>query len=106
MVKVECIDDKNRPPEIPKEKWPVEKKHYHITQVYLHKNQNNIQGVLLKEIALDGSNWPYVSYKMSRFALLDPEDILALAELIVECDELSDIDIEEAEKILEKELVN
>lgn len=86
MVKCTCINDENRPKEIPISKWLKKDKEYHIIWVYIMRNdkQNGIQGCDLAEISLDESNLPYECFQLSRFAISE-EDMQALIELAQEC---------------------
>lgn len=103
MVKVICINDKDRPSEIPKSKWPIKGNFYNIIHVYIHPMQLNIQGVELKELKLNEENYPYSSYKLSRFAVTSKEDLDSLIELMSNCSDLNEIDIERL--IEEEELI-
>lgn len=90
-IRVVCVDDSNKPKEIPKEKWVIKGKNYNITWVYKMVNQKGIQGVSLSEI--DISNYkPYNCFRLNRFAIAK-EDFDNLIELIKHCTELSDVDI-------------
>ena len=84
MIKCICIDDSNRPKEIPENKWIKKDNEYHIVWVLKMLNQNNIQGVQLAEITLDESCYPYEAFKMSRFAI-NIEDLEKLIELMEDC---------------------
>jgi len=99
MVKCVCIDDSNKPSEIPVSLWVVKGKEYHITHIYFHHIQF-IQGVELRELKLTEDCYPYESYKLSRFSFSE-EGILNLVGLIKECSEMNEVDIY---KMLEEEL--
>ena len=91
MVPVICIDDQDRPDEIPVEKWVKKGQQYHVIHLfYCHPQQTN--GVVLKEIKLDDSNYPYESFKFARFAI-HPEHIEAFITLMKACTDLNDLDI-------------
>tara|TARA_B100001146_G_C16027980_1_gene368029 strand:- start:107 stop:433 length:327 start_codon:yes stop_codon:yes gene_type:complete len=97
-----CIDAKNKPKEIPQEKWPVEGDKYHINHVFIMVNQNGIQGCELSEFDIS-MHAPYNCYRLSRFAF-KPEDLGKLIALIKECAQLNgipDINIEELTRELE-----
>lgn len=85
-----CIDDKNRPKEIPPQMWIMEGIQYNITHVYYHPNQG-IQGVLLEEVQIKNCP-PYESYRLTRFAFTE-EGFKQLKELMENCTELNNIDI-------------
>jgi len=92
MIHCICIDDTNKPKEIPAEKWVTKDASYNIIHVSIHTLQGGIQGVTLKEITLDESCMPYQSFRLSRFAV-QLKDIEKLMELMRNCSELSNIDI-------------
>lgn len=104
-MKIECvcIDDSNRPEEVKLSCWPKKGQTYHITWIYLLMSQNELQGCDLAEIKMDESCYPYVCYKLSRFAIRpeDQEKIYMLAKACTDAGEISS----ELEKILEEEIV-
>ena len=104
-----CVDDANRPKEIPADKWVKKGDKYHIIYIFRQINQEGVQGVVLQE--LDVQNYkPYNCFRLSRFAF-NPDDLVSLIELMKECGEfndLSDLDIQKMVDdvpIKEKELV-
>lgn len=99
LVKCVCIDDANKPAPIPFSKWIIRDNHYHITHVYYCVGQG-LQGVALKEVSLDDSCTPYLAYKLSRFAFTK-EEFLKLLQLMKDCTELNEIDIQ---KLVEEAL--
>ena len=86
-----CVDDKNRPVEIPTSKWVKDGEKYHITHVYHQYQQKGIKGVELSEFDISDCA-PYNCYRLDRFAFTE-EDLLKLIELMQQCTELTDIDI-------------
>jgi len=72
-MKILCIDDKGRPPEIPIEKWVVKGEEYTPIFWSWHDRQGYV-GVELAEITLDESNDPYSAFRATRFAIR-PEDL-------------------------------
>ena len=92
MIPCICIDDSNRPKEIPADKWVKEEEEYTITHVYIHPNQGGIQGVTLYEKPLDESCKPYETFKLSRFAI-HAKDLEAFIELCKSCSELDEVDV-------------
>ena len=86
-----CIDDANRPKEIPASKWVKKGEKYHIVHVFKHLSQKGIQGVELAEIDISDCE-PYNCFRLTRFAIL-LEDLEKLMQLMKDCTELSDIDI-------------
>lgn len=94
-VRCICIDDAKKPIEIPQDKWVKKDDEYHITHIFVMRNQKNIQGCELAEFDIS-MYAPYNCYRLSRFAIL-MEDLGKLAALIKRSDEfnqLSDIDIQ------------
>jgi len=92
MVKCICIDDKNKPAEIPYSSWVKAEESYHITHVYYHPNQG-IQGCSLYEKPLGEDCAPYETFKLARFGI-SVDDLAKLIELIKNCTELNDVDIQ------------
>lgn len=93
MVNCICINDENRPVQIPIEKWVKKDDQYRITHVYFHPKQG-IQGCTLYEKPLDETCKPYETFKLSRFAI-HLEDLPAFIELCKMCTELNDVEIKE-----------
>ena len=91
-VECMCLDDTNKPKEIPEHLWVKMGHIYHITAVYWHPMQG-VQGVDLLEIALDDSCDPYETYQLRRFGFKQ-EDLQKLWELTQLCNELDDVDVE------------
>lgn len=105
MIEVVCINDKNRPKEIPASDWVKEGEKYHITHVSIQVNQiENGQPVLgcdlyEKPLSLE-KHKPYECWRFARFGV-DQENLQALIELIQDCynlpkDEINTL-IEESE---------
>ena len=92
-VKCKCINDSNRPKEIPPKKWIKKDQEYHITHIYYHIIQKK-SGFELSEIFLDDSCFPYVSFDANRFAI-PQEETEKLFQMLKDCTELDDIDIRE-----------
>jgi len=104
MVKCICIDDTNRPEEIPESKWVKLGGIYTITFIHYH----SLQGVMacdLKEITLTPECYPFETFKLSRFAFTQ-EALIALSELAQACSELNKSDINKAIKELDLETVD
>jgi hypothetical protein len=93
MVRVICIDDKNKPSIIPKSKWLKEEEEYNVIMVHtsLHKDSKNVLMFSLAEIDISDCE-PYGAFKATRFAV-HKDDIKALQQLAKDCTELNDIDI-------------
>jgi len=101
MINCKCINDSNRPEDFSINKWVKKDNEYHITHVYYHVEQG-ISGVELAEVDLKDCE-PYISFKMDRFAIA-MEDLEKLLELIKDCNNLSDVDIDVNKLIEELEL--
>lgn len=86
-----CIDDRNRPLQIPAKDWVKLEEAYHVTHITLHPNQGNIQGCSLYEKPLTNCQ-PFEYFKLSRFAFR-LEDLPSLIELIQESANLDKVDI-------------
>lgn len=96
-----CIDDKNRPKEIPQELWIKFGTNYTITHVFKQINQNNIKGVELAEIDISNCK-PYNSFRLSRFAI-DVKDLFKFGEMLNDCTELNKLDVNDfVRTLLEK----
>jgi hypothetical protein len=87
MIPTICINDSNKPRMIPKNKWLVKDKEYHVifTVTVLPQKQLAFH---LAEIDLDESCKPYEYFLASRFAFTQ-ENLLLLMELIKDCSETS-----------------
>jgi hypothetical protein len=66
-----CIDASNRPSKVPESEWVIEGEVYTITRVVRMGLQNNKFGVLLKEVKLSSSSFPYELYDAERFLPID-----------------------------------
>jgi len=71
-----CIDASNKPSKVPESEWVIEGEVYTITRVVRMGLQDNKFGVLLKEVKLSSSSFPYELYDAERFL---PIDLLAEA---------------------------
>jgi hypothetical protein len=70
-MKAICIDDTNKPEKIPITEWIKEGEVYTITKVTRMGLQPNKFGVLLKEVQLSPSSFPYELYDAERFLPID-----------------------------------
>ena len=66
-----CIDDSRRPSKVPVSEWVKEGEVYTITRIVRMGLQDNKFGVLLKEVKLSESSFPYELYDAERFLPLD-----------------------------------
>lgn len=78
-----CINDKNKPKEIPQSKWLKEGKEYTIVFAIVVLPQRRL-GFQLAEIDLDESCLPYEFFLAERFAMTK-EDFDKLPEFLNEC---------------------
>lgn len=94
MVEVICIDDKNKPGQIPAKYWIKEGEKVHITLVTFHPLQEGgIQGCEIYEKPLPIEECaPYNFWKLSRFGIT-PNNLEALVVLIKQSTELNDVDV-------------
>lgn len=71
-----CINDKNRPKQIPADKWIKEGESYTVVSVTLMNVQRNKLGLKLAEIELGQSCFPYEYFDADRFAVPAEEKVL------------------------------
>jgi len=83
MIKCICIDDRNKPAQIPSNKWLEHGREYTLlfSMTVLPQKQLAFQ---LYEIDLDDSCSPYTWFLANRFAFRE-EDLESLIEFIHEC---------------------
>ena len=87
-MKVICINDKDRPNEIPTSKWIVKDKIYTVVKVWHIRQKPGTYGVELAEIDLSGC-FPYLYFAATRFApTISNEDIEAILEKALEQEQL------------------
>jgi len=79
-MKVVCINAKNRPKQIPEEKWIKEGETYTVIAVTQLEIQKNKLGYKLAEIDLDHSCFPYHYFDSERFALPKDSPVLKVEE--------------------------
>lgn len=79
-MKVICINDKNRPKEIPPEKWIEEGKVYTVLFATTLSIQLNKVGYMLAEIDLDHTCFPYHYFDSERFSLDTDLETLTVKE--------------------------
>ena len=91
MIPCICVDDTNRPDEIPESHWIKSGTLYHITDIRTIVKQGNILGVELNEINLVELNVVYRYFKLPRFAFT-LDGLIALQKLISESRELCQLD--------------
>ena len=79
-----CINDANRPKEIPQNKWVKKNEIYTLISVQNLLSSDSF-GFVLDEIVLDESCFPYHYFNPDRFVPIDSiqEDLLNQAEEII-----------------------
>ena len=87
MIKCLCIDDRNKPNQIPQNKWIEKGKEYTLlfSMTVLPQKQLAFQ---LNEIDLDDSCSPYTWFLANRFAFRQ-KDLDKLIEFIQECNHIT-----------------
>jgi hypothetical protein len=82
-----CINDKDRPNEIPLSKWIKKGNEYNVVKADYMNMQNKILGYQLQEIDLSGC-FPYLYFAASRFAIKeDKPDKEMVKENLLELEE-------------------
>lgn len=85
-MKVICIDDKNRPNEIPTSRWIKKGQEYTIIKI-AYMTQQGIYGCQLEEI--DNSDlFPWSWFALSRFAVTKEEVLKLVKEKELELEEI------------------
>lgn len=92
MVECICIDDKNKPKEIPDSKWLKEGNKYNIIYTVIVLPQREL-AVMLSEIELTDKEMPYEYFLAKRFGFTE-ENIKKLMQLIKDCTD-TDFSMEE-----------
>jgi hypothetical protein len=83
MIECICIDDSNKPKEIPQEKWVKKGETYHVIYTVTVLPQKQL-AFHLYEIQLTDNELPYEYFLAKRFAF-NQEGIEKLMELIKDC---------------------
>jgi hypothetical protein len=76
-MKVRCINSSSKPAKIPEDQWIKKGKIYTITKLVRMAIQGNKMGVLLKEVSMSPSCFPYEYYDADRFI---PEELYVAEE--------------------------
>jgi|TARA_R110001606_G_scaffold131353_3_gene267276 hypothetical protein len=82
-MKVICINDSSKPNKIPNEQWIKKGEAYTVTRIVRLALQQDTMGLLLKEVKMDNSCFPYEFYDADRFAIID-ETLVKTEESIKE----------------------
>lgn len=77
MLRVICINDSNRPKQIPPEKWIKKGEIYTVIATTSMNIQRNKIGLKLAEIELGQSCFPYEYFDADRFAIVDPSTVIS-----------------------------
>ena len=99
MVEVICINDKQRPKEIPIEKWVKEGEKYNVIYTVIVLPQKQL-AFHLSEIELTEKEHPYEYFLSRRFAV-SQDNLQKLLKLINDCSE-TDFSMEELLQQTEK----
>lgn len=87
-MKVICINDSNKPLKIPLEQWIKKGEEYTITRLIHLAITPGKMGVLLKEVQLTASCFPYEFYDADRFV---PKELLSNKESVSEVANLEEL---------------
>ena len=71
--RVVCVDDKNKPKEVPQSAWVQYGERYTVVKVDLLSSHKSI-GFKLQEIELPEESFPYEYFDASRFILSDESE--------------------------------
>jgi len=83
-MKVVCINDSNKPSKITEDQWVKKGEVYTVIRVVRLALQKDKLGLILKEIKLDKSSFPYEFYDSNRFIVA--EEVMDKEELVKEAD--------------------
>lgn len=75
-----CIDDSNKPNDIPTSKWIKKDKMYTVIEVKRLLIQNGKIGFKLAEVSLEGC-YPYEFFSSDRFAVVLDQELVSEIEL-------------------------
>lgn len=75
-MRVVCINDNNRPKQIPVDKWIKKDETYTVIATTMMNIQRNKVGVKLAEIELGQSCFPYEYFDADRFAIAKETPVL------------------------------
>lgn len=92
MVEVICVNDKDRPAEIPASHWIKKGETYHITWVSRMALSGFILGCTLKEVDLYSLDIIYETFRLDRFAMTE-ENFMKLLQLMEDIAELKDANV-------------
>lgn len=75
-LKVVCVNDTNRPNEIPLNRWVKKDEHYTIVNITKMNMQGGILGCEIAEIN-NSDLFPYTHFGLHRFRILTNDDVMA-----------------------------
>ena len=101
MIPTICINNSNKPNDIPNNKWLKKNQEYHVIYTITVLPQRQL-AFHLAEIELDETCYPYQYFLANRFAFTE-ENLLLLMELIKDC---SDTDFSMDELMKQTEIIN
>jgi len=87
MIKCICLNDKDKPNKIPKEKWPENGKEYTVIFTTFVLPQREL-GFQLEELDLDKSCFPYEYFLANRFGFT-AEEFNKLSGFIKDCNDIA-----------------
>lgn len=90
---ITCIDDSDKPKEIPNNKWIKKDSEYELIFIAWCKPQE-CQGFSLAEIELDDSCLPYEYFRSSRFSIKE-EYLEEFLQLCKDCNSLDNLNLYE-----------
>lgn len=95
-----CINDKDRPSEIPVERWIKDGETYHVTHIFKMMQQNMLQGCELKELDISDCI-PFTCFRIDRF-LFQKEHLPEIIEMIKRCSDLNEISLNSTKQFIEQ----
>lgn len=87
MIKCICVNDNDKPNDIPQRKWIKKGNKYNVIYSVTVLPQRQL-GLILHEIELDNTCAPYEYFLASRFAFAE-EDLAELIQMIKDCNEIN-----------------
>lgn len=99
-VKCICLDDSNRPNDIPESKWIKQGEVYHITHIFNMVAQRNVLGCEIAETDIS-MYAPYNCFRITRFGF-EEQDIENLYGLMMHCSELNEIEQVDFQEIINR----
>jgi hypothetical protein len=102
-MKIICLDDKNRPKEIPENFWVKEGEWYTPLVICKMALQDMILGVIIQEIDLSLlEDSPYLYFRLNRFGIPE-EDIAELLEIMENSKDFAELDSLKIQEIFQNQ---